>query len=311
MGNRKKKRSSSKKPALTEKSGLSPLGYWHQDVQNLPDSKFQLAYLSTLDVGDDIPIAFCSGKSIDKIEDFKPCYLQKVSDTTWNLLDLDKTVMSDHQWENTDDCISNNFGSWIQHPHEKFVKHFLGISDKVDIQPTSKSIRQDPIERWHQSLMELPKRSTFDITLLRTVAIGKGLPIAFCRHGDLDNIEHFEPCYLHRRSETIWDLLDIDQTLLSVHEDNSDKSVSLLLGTFMQHPDDIFVKHFVGASEEVDVGMNEGPPPRRVSPRQHAEKSKEVIDSGDGTSIRSLGQDMDRAELPNPAQRYEISFALQ
>ena len=76
------------KPVVTETSGLSPMGYWHQDVQNLTDAEFQLASLSTLDVGDDIPIAFCSGESIDKIEDFKPCYLQRVSDTTWNLLDL-------------------------------------------------------------------------------------------------------------------------------------------------------------------------------------------------------------------------------
>jgi len=101
------------------------LNRWHQCPQNLPVCTIiDIRYLKQLAIHAEVPVAYCKNPDIDKVENFVPAYLYRFTRHMWQLLDEEDFILSQHYWEEGDDSILNLFGTYMQHPEEKFVKYF-------------------------------------------------------------------------------------------------------------------------------------------------------------------------------------------
>jgi len=125
---------------------------------------------------------------------------------------------------------------------------------------TLKSVSNDDIQhRWHQSVHDLPPGQIIDIPYLKQLAIKAIVPIANYKNPDIDKVENFDPAYLLRFTRNIWQLLDEEDILLSQHNwEDGDDSILNLFGTYMQHPEDYFVRYFGGTPV---AAFEEGRPP--------------------------------------------------
>ncbi len=85
-----------------------------------------IPFLKNLAIRDIVPIAYSTKFDFDKVENFVPAYLHRFTRHQWQLLDELDYVLSTHYWDEQDDCILNLFGTYMQHPEEKFVEYFGG-----------------------------------------------------------------------------------------------------------------------------------------------------------------------------------------
>jgi len=108
--------------------------------------------------------------------------------------------------------------------------------------------------------------------LLMQLAMKEIVPIAYCKHPNIRKVENFVPAYLLRFTRNIWQLLDEKEIPLSQHNwDDGDNSIIKLFGTFMQHPEDDFVKYFGGTQV---TALKEGQPLlKEGSPHRSARKN--------------------------------------
>ena len=147
--------------------------------------------------------------------------------------------------------------------------------EKDDNSRSLKSVAHEDIQhRWHQSVHDLPPGQIIDIPYLKQLAIRAIVPIAYCKHSDIDIVTNFVPAYLLRFTKNIWQLLDEEDILLSQHNwEDGDDSILNLFGTYMQHPEEEFVRYFggtpVAAFEQGTPPFKEGSP--RRSPRKNLE----------------------------------------
>ncbi len=137
------------------------------------------------------------------------------------------------------------------------------------------TVPQEVQHRWHESVRNLPPGQMIDIPYLKQLAMKEIVPIAYCTKPDIDKVENFVPAYLQRFTRNIWHLLDAEEFFLSQHnwDDNGDDSIMKLFGTFLQHPEDVFVVYFggtpVATSDERQTLLQEGSP--RRSPRKNTD----------------------------------------
>ena len=93
-----------------------------------------------------VPIAYCTKSDIDKVENFVPAYLHRFTRHQWQLLDEEDGIISQHYWDEQDDCISNLFGTYMQHPEEQFVENFGGETVAALEQGTPKKNNPEAFE---------------------------------------------------------------------------------------------------------------------------------------------------------------------
>ena len=169
--------------------------------------------------------------------------------------------------------------------------------EKEDNSRTLKSVAPKDIQhRWHQSVHDLPPGQIIDIPYLKQLAVKAIVPIAYCIKTDFDIVENFVPAYLLRFTKNIWHLLDEEDILLSPHNwEDGDDSILNLFGTYMQHPEEQFVRYFggtpVAAFKQGTPPFEEGSPrrsprknPKQRSPARSSMKTPNVIGEQPETS---------------------------
>jgi hypothetical protein len=88
---------------------------WHQSVRNLPPGQMiDIPYLKQLAMKAIVPIAYCKNPDIEKVKNFVPAYLQRLTRNIWQLLDQEDVLFSQHNWEDGDDSILNLFETFMQ-----------------------------------------------------------------------------------------------------------------------------------------------------------------------------------------------------
>ena len=136
---------------------------WHQSVQDFPPGKIiDIPYLKQLAVCAIVPIAYCKNVDIDIVNNFVPAYLLRFTRHIWQLLDEEDYILSQHNWEYGDNSILNLFGTYMQHPEEKFVHYFGGTPGAAFEQGSPRQLAcHHPRQRWQLSAWQFVRRCLF------------------------------------------------------------------------------------------------------------------------------------------------------
>jgi hypothetical protein len=100
---------------------------WHKTLQKLPPGQIiDIPYLKQLDTCVVVPIVYCQKGDIDKVTNFVPGYLARVTRRLWELYDEKDYVIETFNWDEGENTLLDTFGTSIQHPEEHFVRYFGG-----------------------------------------------------------------------------------------------------------------------------------------------------------------------------------------
>jgi hypothetical protein len=91
-----------------------------------PGQIIDIPYLKQLDTRVVVPIAYCQKGDIDKVTNFVPWYLARVTRRLWKLYDEEDYVIDTFSWDEGKNTLLDIFGTSIQHPKEHFVQYFGG-----------------------------------------------------------------------------------------------------------------------------------------------------------------------------------------
>jgi hypothetical protein len=95
---------------------------WHQTLQKMPSGQIiNIPYLKQLGTRVVVPIAYCKEGDIDKVTNFVPGYLARVTRRLWELYDKEDYILETFSWNEGNKTLLDLFGTSIQHPEEHFV----------------------------------------------------------------------------------------------------------------------------------------------------------------------------------------------
>ncbi len=132
---------------------------WHETLQKLPPGQIiDISYLKTLEKNQLVPIAFCPKgvidphiycpqANIDKVTNFDPGYLARVTRRLWEVYDKENYVINKLNWDEGKNTLLDLFRTSIQHPEDHFVQYFGGTkSTLVEKGSPRRSPRKNPPE---------------------------------------------------------------------------------------------------------------------------------------------------------------------
>jgi hypothetical protein len=100
---------------------------WHKTLQKLPPGQIiDIPYVKQLDTCVVVPIVYCQKGDIDKVTNFVPGYLARVTRRFGGLYDKEDYVIETFSWDEGENTLLVTFGTSIQHPEEHFVQYFGG-----------------------------------------------------------------------------------------------------------------------------------------------------------------------------------------